>query len=175
MSKQDVQLLDEDKDKDKNKDIHALAAEHRNRDRKTGVGFLWLFILFMMVVVVGAIVYIFYVPIVRTKYDTYKKGENSRYELGIKSDTISEEGLRKYKGEIDHGVFVNEVLSDGIAYRAGVMRGDVILKVNSYEISKPKDITKALKKTKSKTSVHIIVMRLKEDKYEEYDLTCKVK
>ncbi|MCR5628789.1 MULTISPECIES: PDZ domain-containing protein [Eubacterium] len=175
MSKPNEQLMGADKDMDKNKDIHALAAEHRSRDRKTGVGFLWLFILFMMVVVVGAVVYIFYAPIVRTKYDTYKKGESSRYDIGVKSEALSKEGLAKFNGEVEYGVFVNEVISDGLAYRAGVMRGDIILKVNSHKITRPKDISKALKKTKSKNTVHIIVKRLKDDKYEDYDLTCKIK
>ena len=134
-----------------------------------------MFILFMMIVVVGAIVYIFYAPIVRTKYDTYKKGENSRYDLGVKCETVPEEELSKLESEIEYGVFVDEVLSDGLAYRAGIMRGDIIFKVNSYEIRKPKDISKALKKTKSKNTIHILVKRRNEDKYEEYDLTCKKK
>lgn len=174
MDKQDNQLIGND-ESDKNKDIHALAAEHRSKDKKTGVGFLWLFILFMMVVVVGAIVYIFYAPVVRTKYDTYKRGENSRYDLGVKCETIDEEGLRKFNGEIEYGVFVNEVLSDSLAYRAGVMRGDIILKINSHKVNRPSDISKALKKTKSKNTVHILVKRRHEDKYEDYDLTCKIR
>ena len=179
MENQDKQLLEDEKkkekDSEKTKDIRALAAEHRSRDNKSGVGFLWLFILFMMIVVVGAIVYIFYAPIVRTKYDTYKKDESSRYDLGIKCETVTEEGIAKFEGEVEYGVFVNEVSSDGLAYRAGVMRGDIITKINSYKVKKPKDISKALKKTKSKNTIHILVKRRNEDKYEEYDLTCKKK
>ena len=159
----------------KKQDVHSLREEQITKESQSSAVFLWIVVLVVMTIIVGVIVYVFYAPIVRTKYDTYKKGEDTKFELGVIAEEIVTEKMELSASDITYGVFVDEVLSDGLAYRAGVMRGDIIVKINSKKVKSVDDINKILKKMKSRNTVNIIVRRRKGNEYVKCELSCKIK
>lgn len=77
--------------------------------------------------------------------------------LGLTVEPVGDE-LRRRARDIEGGVVVSDIESDN-AYRAGIRRGDVILMINSREISDVDDFDKIVEGIEPGRSVALLVWR----------------
>jgi len=77
--------------------------------------------------------------------------------LGIEGEAL-ESQLAEFFGVKD-GVLVRAVLNNSTAERAGLKAGDVIVKVDGQNVSKPRDISRILRRKESKTSFPLEIIR----------------
>ncbi|MBZ0264349.1 PDZ domain-containing protein [bacterium] len=89
--------------------------------------------------------------------------------LGVMVDNLSEQ-LSGYFGT-EHGVLVTEVIDNAPAMKAGIMAGDVIVKVKGEEIEETSDIHDALKKSSAGDKVEVEVIREKKARKLEVELS----
>ena len=82
-----------------------------------------------------------------------KKGVKSNFSLGIQLVSLNP-GMARFLHEngnlddsVSQGVFVYDTARGGPARRAGLVRGDVIVKVGEVEVGSREDITRALQQT----------------------------
>jgi S1-C subfamily serine protease len=95
-------------------------------------------------------------------------GSSSAY-LGILGTTLTR-GMIDKDG-IDKGVYVNDCVTDGPAYTAGIQRGDILTRVNDDEISSLKDLQGSLEKLDVGGVVELMVLRDSRDGYRELSFT----
>lgn len=95
-------------------------------------------------------------------------GSSTAY-LGIKGTTLTR-GMIGKEG-IDRGVYVNDCVTDGPAYSAGLQRGDILMKVNDDDISSLKDLQASLEKLDIGGVVELVVLRDSRDGYRELSFT----
>lgn len=74
--------------------------------------------------------------------------------------TVSDvpEEMRLYWG-LPEGVFVTQIDSDGVAYRAGLRTGDVLLRIGRFEINTSGDYLEALGRYDSDDTVRVYLFR----------------
>ena len=106
---------------------------------------------------------------IKTLMETLSNNGNFVYRnqgTGCHSDISEKTGIPK-------GVYVNEVQTDSPAMLAGIMSGDVIIKVKSSEVETMTEYTKALEKCKAGQVVTVTAMRKGAEGYAEivFDVT----
>ncbi len=79
--------------------------------------------------------------------------------FGIVGVTVTEAIARKYNLAVGKGVLILEVKGGSRAYRLGLARGDVILRINNIPIETIEDLKKALKKVKKRGLLKIYIDR----------------
>ena len=91
--------------------------------------------------------------------------------IGIKGQDVTSDISEKTG--IPKGVYVNEVQTDSPAMLAGIMSGDVIIKVKSGEVETMTEYTKALEKCRAGEVVSVTAMRKGAEGYAEivFDVT----
>jgi serine protease Do len=77
--------------------------------------------------------------------------------LGIEGESVDSQ-LAQYFG-VKQGVLIRSVLKGSAAEKAGLKAGDVITKVDSTQISSPRDISSALRPAASKNSAAVTLTR----------------
>jgi serine protease Do len=77
--------------------------------------------------------------------------------LGIEAESVGSQ-LAQYFG-VKQGVLVRSVLKGSAAEKAGLKAGDVITKVDSTQITSPRDISSALRAAASKNSATVTLTR----------------
>lgn len=92
------------------------------------------------------------------------KPEEQGY-LGIAGGDVTEEDSKAYN--IPVGVFVNEVPEKGAAYKAGILKGDVITRVNDIEITSITQLKDYVNSLRIGTKVQITLMRNENGAYQE--------
>lgn len=120
--------------------------------------------------------YSFAVPvnIVRKILDDIKKyGEVKRAILGVRiqditSELAEKEGIKDYKG-----VFVPEVVEGSAADKAGVKKGDIILKVNDIEVNSSSSLQEQISKYYPGQKVKLLINRQGNTKEVEVVLRSK--
>jgi len=120
--------------------------------------------------------YSFAVPvnIVKKILDDIKKyGEVKRAILGVKiqditSELAEKEGIKEYKG-----VFVPEVVEGSAADKAGIKKGDVILKINDVEVNSSSSLQEQVSKYYPGQKVKLLISRNNTNK--EIDVTLRSK
>lgn len=78
--------------------------------------------------------------------------------IGISCSSVENERYMSYYGVSRYGVYVNEVTLE-TAYKAGLRSGDLIIKLEKYEIEGFEDLQDALSHYKAGDSVSITVLR----------------
>lgn len=68
-------------------------------------------------------------------YQLENYGEIRRGQLGITGTELNADLARSFGYKENNGAFVNEVIKDGAAYKAGVKPGDIITSINGKTIS----------------------------------------
>jgi serine protease Do len=81
--------------------------------------------------------------------------------LGIESESLSSQ-LADYFG-VKEGVLVRSVIKDSAADKAGIKAGDVIVKVDDAKVSSPRDITNALRASRTKRTFPVVVVRKQQE------------
>jgi serine protease Do len=120
--------------------------------------------------------YSFAVPvnIVRKILDDIKKyGEVKRAILGVKIQDITSE-LAESEGIKDiKGVFVPEVVDGSAADKAGIKKGDVILKINQIEVNSSSQLQEQVSKYYPGQKVNLLISR--DNALKEIEVTLRSK
>jgi len=87
------------------------------------------------------------------------KGVSTRPWLGIVGLTLSEDISRYYGLPVDKGVFVTKVADGSPAQRAGLIMGDIILRMDSAPIKRIEDLLGQIHKRKVGDHVKIVAFR----------------
>src|SRR5215831_10583357 len=83
--------------------------------------------------------------------------------LGIFGEPLaSEEQLAEFFG-VQDGVLVRSVVKGSAAEKAGIKAGDVITKVDDEKVSSSAEITRVLRKDRTKKTITVIVVRNKRE------------
>jgi S1-C subfamily serine protease len=88
-----------------------------------------------------------------------KDGVSVRPWLGILGLTLTEDVSRYYDIPLDHGVLITKVTDGSPAQRAGVIMGDILLKMGNAEIDSIEDLLNEIHKRKVGEKVRITVFR----------------
>lgn len=120
--------------------------------------------------------YSFAVPvnIVKKILDDIKKyGEVKRAILGVRiqditSELADKEGIKEYKG-----VFVPEVVEGSAADKAGIKKGDVVLKINDIEVNSSSELQAEVSKYYPGQKVKLLINRNNSNKEVEVTLRSK--
>jgi serine protease Do len=115
--------------------------------------------------ILSAVVVLFCLSPVTGSGQSSKKGF-----LGVYSETVSRDIIKKYNLPVDGGAYISGVIDGSAADDAGLRRKDVIVKFGDYTIGDDEDLTDAVRHTKPYTEVTIELYRNGEKK----TLTAKV-
>lgn len=95
--------------------------------------------------------------------ETLKSGEApTRGLLGVYIGPVNEAIARVYG--VDKGAWVNEVMPDGPAEKAGIQGEDIIVRYGKQEIADEQELVAAVERTKPGTKVPVTVIRAGERK-----------
>jgi serine protease Do len=105
--------------------------------------------------------------------DIKKYGEVKRAILGVRiqditSELADREGLKEYKG-----VFVPEVVEGSAADKAGIKKGDVILKINDVQVNSSSELQEQVSKYYPGQKVKLAISRNNSNKEIEVTLRSK--
>lgn len=81
--------------------------------------------------------------------------------LGIEAESLDSQ-LAEFFG-VREGVLVRSVVKGSAAERAGLKAGDVIVKVDDTKVATPREVTSAVRSSKSRKNVSITAMREKRE------------
>ena len=95
--------------------------------------------------------------------------EASQGYLGVMLQDLSPSIAKALQLESDTGIMVSEVVDDGPAEQAGLEDGDVILEFDGKQITKYKDLTKAIRAHEPGDEVEVVVLR--EGRERTFDVT----
>lgn len=98
-----------------------------------------------------------------------KVDEDERGYMGVMLQTVSSEAMTYYG--IPGGAFVYEVSDDSPAMKAGIVRGDVITKVDGERVSSKEQVINIMAYYKVGETVKITVSRQEDGEYVSRDLT----
>lgn len=97
-----------------------------------------------------------------------KVDEKERGYMGVTLQTVSSEAMTYYG--IPGGAFVYEVMDGSPAMEAGIVRGDVITKVDGERVSSKEQVTNIMAYYKVGETVKITVSRQEDGEYVSHDL-----
>ncbi len=83
--------------------------------------------------------------------------------LGIEGESLGQEDQFADFLGVKDGVLVKSVMKNSAAEKAGIKAGDVIVKVDDTKVSSTREITSALRASRSKNTVTITVVRNKHE------------
>ena len=109
------------------------------------------------------------------KYDELRiNGHIERAWLGIEPREVPADVRETLGLELGEGVFVGHVQADAPAGRAGVLRGDVILKWNEHVATEPTLLSRAIAATEIGSTAKLVLVRRNADGSEQVALDVKV-
>lgn len=83
--------------------------------------------------------------------------------IGIEGESLGNEAQFADFFGVKEGVLVKSVVKNSAAEKGGLKAGDVITKVDDTAVESPRDITRALRANRSKTSFNLTVVRNKKE------------
>lgn len=99
---------------------------------------------------------------------TVKVDESEKGYIGIEPQSVTDEASMLYN--MPKGVFVYSVESGSAADKAGIRRGDILVRFDERKISDQQDLLDAVQYYKAGETVVITVERLEQSEYVSYDL-----
>ena len=90
-----------------------------------------------------------------------EKGTVERPAVGITVYTLTEAQAAKLN--VEKGVYVERVVKDGPASKAGVKAGDIIIKVNGSELADQSELVKVINSCKIGDSIDLVLLRNGEE------------
>jgi len=91
--------------------------------------------------------------------DGIKGAKPTRPWLGIIGLSLTEEISRYYSLPLEHGVLITKVVDDSPAQHAGVVAGDMILRMDNTPINSVEDLLAAIQNRKIGDRVRLIIFR----------------
>ena len=118
-------------------------------------------------IIMVSLIFLFIVPSIGcgqtvTRTYTHTKQAKEGY-LGVEAQDVNKKLKEKKNLSVDYGAYVNKVVEDSPAEKAGIQKGDVIIKVGEEEIEDTEDLIDAVQSLKPKSEVKIEIYR-KTDK-----------
>jgi S1-C subfamily serine protease len=95
--------------------------------------------------------------------DGIKGSKPTRPWLGIIGLSLTEEISRYYSLPLDHGVFVTKVVDDSPAQQAGVVAGDMILRMDGAPINNVEDLLAEIHNRKIGDRVRLTIVRGRQE------------
>ena len=89
--------------------------------------------------------------------------------LGISGGDVTEDAATAYNMPV--GVFVNEVVENGPAYKAGLLSGDIIIKVDEIKVTAITQLREYVNSRRVGTEVKVTYMRYDNGTYKENTVT----
>ena len=90
--------------------------------------------------------------------------------LGIKGVSMNYE-IQRYIGEnIPTGLYITEVDNKSTAYQAGIMAGDIIMKIGTEDIENMPDVREAVNSRNPGDSIEIVLKRKIGDTYKKMQI-----
>ena len=93
-----------------------------------------------------------------------RDGSSQRAWLGVQLEDVTSRLKDRKSLSVERGAYVQDVVEESPAEKAGIEPGDVIVKFDGSTIDDSNDLMKAVKKTQPKTEVKVDVMRKTERK-----------
>ena len=91
--------------------------------------------------------------------DLREKGKVTRGWLGVMIQKITPDLAKSFSLADKNGALVGDVIPEGPAAKAGIKRGDVIVKFNGQEVSNMEQLPKIVAQTTPETNVSVVVVR----------------
>ena len=91
--------------------------------------------------------------------DLREKGKVIRGWLGVMIQKITPDLAKSFSLADKNGALVGDVIPEGPAAKAGIKRGDVIVKFNGQEVSNMEQLPKIVAQTTPETNVSVVVIR----------------
>ncbi len=108
------------------------------------------------------------VPIINELMDREDLRENERGYLGISGTTVVNSS-QDYN--MPEGVYINEVSEGGAADKAGIIKGDIITKINGIAVNSIEGLQERVNSYRAGTEVSVTLQRAKEGVYQEQTVT----
>ncbi len=99
--------------------------------------------------------------------DLKEFGKVQRAVLGIRMQELTPESAKQMKLKESSGIYVGSVISGGAAAKAGVREGDVIQRINGYEVNTTPQLQEQLAKYAPGNSVQLAISRDGKEKIVE--------
>lgn len=99
---------------------------------------------------------------------TEKVAEEEKGYMGIYPQNIDSDAIRLYG--MPQGVYVYKVYEDSAAQKAGVQKGDILVKFDGQRISSYADLQKVMQYYRVGETVTVTVQRIVNGEYESFDL-----
>lgn len=94
--------------------------------------------------------------------------------LGINGDTVDDEVRAAIDKKMPYGVYVKSCMPDSVAYKGGILNGDIIVSLNGDAVKDMRDLKQAMDGCVAENGVEIIVMRKGKDEYKEIKYNIKL-
>ena len=99
----------------------------------------------------------------------YKVDENKASYIGVTCMNVDATASQMYG--IPTGAFVDSVEEGGPAQRAGIQKGDVIVKFDGMSVSGSKDLIEKLEYYEAGETVEVVISRAENGEYKEITVT----
>lgn len=109
------------------------------------------------------------VPIINEIIQSEQISEDEQGYLGIKGTDVASEYAEYYN--MPTGAFISEVSKDSPAEKAGMQKGDIVVKFNGRDITSMTGLQERIAKTKAGTKVKVVVKRSDNGEYKNKTLT----
>lgn len=113
------------------------------------------------------------VPIIKELETQQQITEEEQGYLGITLEQVTEIENKSYN--MPFGIFIKEVAKDGAAEEAGIIKGDIITKVNGIKVKTSNALQERIGSYKKGTLVTITVMRYQDGEYKEKEFKVTLK
>ncbi len=88
-----------------------------------------------------------------------KSGSVTRPYIGVALQDMTKDLAEYFKLKEPNGAIIADVVSDSPADKAGLLRGDVILKINDKTIKNSNDVSEIISKTKINEKIVMVILR----------------
>lgn len=112
------------------------------------------------------------VPIINDIVEAQKVPESQQAYLGIKGMDVSSEISQYYN--MPEGIYIGEVTDGSPADKAGMKKGDIIVKFHDNDTTTMDSLQERLARCKAGDSVDVVVKRANEGEYKEETLKIKL-
>lgn len=112
------------------------------------------------------------VPIINDIVEAQRVPEDQQAYLGIKGIDVSGEISQYYN--MPEGIYIGEVTEDAPADKAGMKKGDILVKFNGSDTTTMDSLQERLARCKAGDSAEVVVKRADEGEYKEETLKIKL-
>lgn len=106
------------------------------------------------------------IPTINELMNLEKLEENEKGYLGVEIEDVDEDNALNMPA----GIFIRNVIKDSAAEKAGIIPGDIVIKVNNSTVTTKVALKEKISSYRAGKTVTITVMRYEDGEYEEKDI-----